>query len=157
MKWNLTGLCPVALLAACALPAQQQVPMPTQSNIPPAAWYHAEQQADRFDRAFKSGGMSGVAEDIDRCYRQALASGNHIFFRDCLVYDDFADRFAAQMNKQAHFPIPAFFQPANVYPRLSRYSGPAGFNDAEIMSGYLREGSNTIFAVIASRTRPPQG
>ena len=54
------------------------------------------------------------------------------------------------MNKQAGLPVPPFFQPATVYPRLAHYSGPAGFNDAQIMSGYLNQGAGTIFAVIAS-------
>lgn len=114
---------------------------------------HAEQQAGRFDHAFRTGGMTDVAADIDDCYADAMRSHQSIAIRYCLVYDDFGDRFAAQMNKQASLPIPPFFQPATVYPRMARYSGPAGFNDAQIMSGYLQQGSNTIFSVIASRTR----
>jgi len=80
------------------------------------------------------------------------AQASPIAVRDCLVYDDFADRFAAQMSRQSHLPIPPFFQPATVYQRLAHHSGPAGFNDAQIMSGNLREVSDMMFAVIASRT-----
>jgi hypothetical protein len=156
MRHRLAALPVLALLAACAIPSQ-----PTGSSQPlvaptPAAWMHAEQQADRFDHAFRTGGMSGVAADIDDCYAAAMRSRQQIAVRDCLVYDDFADRFAAQMNRQAGLPVPPFFQPATVYPRLAHYSGPAGFNDAQIMSGYMSQGSNAIFAVIASRTKAPR-
>ena len=93
------ALLPVLVsLAGCSLPTPA-----TQPLVPPtpAAWMHAEQQADRFDHAFRSGGMTGVAGDIDDCYADAMRSRQPIAIRDCLVYDDFADRFAAQMNKQA--------------------------------------------------------
>ena len=156
MNRRLLSLAGLALLSACAMQSQPTADLQPNLPVPPAAWAHAEQQADRFDRAFHTGGMSGVAADINECYAAALRSGEQIAVRDCLVYDDFADRFAAQMNRQSHLPIPPFFQPATVYPRLAHYSGPAGFNDAQIMSGYLNQGSNTIYAVIASRAKRHQ-
>ena len=153
MRRPLALLPDLVSLAGCSLPTPA-----TQPLVPPtpAAWMHAEQQADRFDHAFRSGGMTGVAGDIDDCYANAMRSRQPIAIRDCLVYDDFADRFAAQMNKQAGLPVPPFFQPATVYPRLAHYSGPAGFNDAQIMSGYLNQGAGTIFAVIAWREKARQ-
>jgi len=153
MRRTLAFLPVLGVLAGCSLPTPG-----TQPLVPPtpATWMHAEQQADRFDRAFRTGGMTGVAGDIDARYADAMLSRQPIAVHDCLVYDDFADRFAAQMNKQAGFPIPPFFQPATVYPRMAHYSGPAEFNDPEIMSGYLNQGAGTIFAVIAAREKARQ-
>lgn len=156
MSRRLPCLIGLALLSACAVQPQSMANVEPNVPVPPAAWAHAEQQADRFDRAFHTGGMSGVAADINECYATARHSGEPIAVRDCLVYDGFADRFAAQVDRQFHLGIPPYFQPATAYPRLAHYSGPAGFNDAQIMAGYLNQGANTIFAVMASRSKASQ-
>jgi len=94
--------------------------------------------------------------DIDTCYAASMQSGEQLAVRDCLVYDDFADRFAAQVDRLTRLGMPPLFQPAAVCRRLAICSGPAGCTDSQIMSGYLDQGSNEIFAVIASRIKPGQ-
>ena len=106
MRRPLALLPVLTSLAGCSLPTPATHPLVAPT---PAAWMHAEQQADRFDHAFRSGGMTGVAGDIDDRYADAMRSRQPMAIRDCLVYDDFADRFAAQMNKQSGLPVPPFF------------------------------------------------
>lgn len=124
------------------------------SSLPPGARAEAQAQANRFDKAFRSGGMSGVSVDIGDCYNDAMQSRERLLLRECLVYDAFADRFAGTVHQQnANMLIPPYFQPAAAYQRLAHYSGPAGFNDAQIMSGYLRQGANSIFAALSEINR----
>jgi len=37
--------------------------------------------------------------------------------------------------------------------RANHYGPLAGFNDPEVLSGYLMQGSNTVFAALAARRR----
>ena len=143
-----SALAPAMIASILGIQATAQ-PVPN-SSLPPGARAEAQAQANRFDKAFRSGGMSGVSVDIDDCYNNAMQSGERLFLRECLVYDSFADRFAGMVHRQnANMPIPPYFLPATAYQRLARYSGPAGFNDAQIMLGYLRQGVNSIFAALS--------
>lgn len=127
------------------------------SPLPPGAWEEAQFQASRFDKAFHSGGMAGVSADISNCYSDAMQSRERLLLRECLVYDSFADRFSAMAYRQnPNLPILPYFVPAAAYQRLAHYSGPAGFNDAEIMSGYLRQGSNSMFAALSTLNHRPR-
>lgn len=131
-------------------------PVPNLS-LPPGARAEAQLQANRFDKAFRSGGMAGVSVDIGNCYSDAMQSGERLLLRECLVYDDFADRFAGMVHQRnVNMPIPPYFLPAAAYQRLAHYSGPAGFNDAQIMSGYLKQGANSIFAALSALNHRPR-
>ena len=157
LKSTLLASALAFVMVASIMGHQAVAQSPLNLPLPPGAAAEAQYQASRFDKAFHTGGMAGVSVDIDNCYNDAMQSRQRHLLRECLVYDDFADRFAAVVHRQnTNLPIPPYFLPAAAYHRLARYSGPAGFNDAQIMSGYLTQGSNSIFAALSTLNHKPR-
>lgn len=153
---SLAALLAAEILVSIIVGRATAQPLPN-VPLPPGAWAEAQYQVGRFDKAFHSGGMTGVSADISNCYSDAMQSGQRLLLRECLVYDDFADRFAGMAFRQnPNLPIPPYFVPAAAYQRFAHYSAPAGFNDAQTLSGYLRQGSNSMFAALSALNHRPR-
>lgn len=115
----------------------------------------AQNQANQFDRDRQQGGMSAVIDDIQRCYASTSRPPvDQLGLRQCLVFDWFAFRFNQEANRQMPGigDLP-FFQQQTIGARVGRYGPIAGFVDPAVLGGYIAQGSNTIFAVMASRSR----
>lgn len=129
------------------------------SQVPtmtPAAWAQASRLVDRFETVRQQDGMAGVSEDIERCYATtARPAVPKVALRECLILDTFAVRF----NTSANRVLPGvsgllpYFQRQSVDRRLNRYGVLAGFTDQEVMAGYLLQGSNSMFTVLAAQQR----
>ena len=150
----------ILLLAGCQAPgpgslAAIQQPAPPGVVMTPAAWAQAGRLADRFNAAFHQGGMTEVSSDIEQCYATATRPYvQRLPLRECLILDTFAFR----LNKQVERTLTAaggmaFYEQPAFAGRLGRYGPLAGFTDPEVLGGYVGQGSNTIFSVLAQRRR----
>ena len=99
--------------------------------------------------------MVAVIDDIQRCYASTSRPPvDQLALRQCLVFDWFAYRLNQEVNRQ----LPGlgalpFFQQRTIEARLGRYAPMAGLADPAILGGYIAQGSNAIFAVMAARGR----
>ena len=146
-----------ALLGGCQpSPTGTGLLQPTsQPQLSEGAIIQAQRQVGRFDQDRQQGGMSAVAEDIQRCYRVTTRPPtDQLELRQCLVFDWFAYRLNREVDRQVlnggNLP---FFRQRAIEARISRFGPLAGFSDPEVLGGYLAQGSNTMFAVLASRVR----
>lgn len=112
-------------------------------------------QASEFDRDREFGGMSAVIGHIQRCYaRMSRPTVSQLGLRQCLVFDWFAYRFNQEVNHQRPgFGDLPFLRQQAVTARVGQYGPLAGFSDPEVLGGYLVQGSDTIFSVMANRNR----
>ena len=79
---------------------------------------------------------------------------NQLGLRYCLVLDWFAYHFNQEANRQQPgFGNLPFFQQQMVAARAGRYGPLAGFSDPEVLGGYVAQGANTIFLVMANRNQ----
>ncbi len=125
-------------------------------HVTPAAWAYANALVDRFDADRNQGGMIGVSSDIERCYAGATRPQvDRLKLRTCMVFDTFAVRLNAEVDRTmpgaGYLP---YYQTHAAVLRANHYGPLAGFTDPEILSGYVIQGSNTMFAVLAARRRP---
>lgn len=149
----------VALLAGChaagpASPGSSQAAV-RPPNVPPAAWAYANALADRFEADRAQGGMVGVSADIERCYVGATRPQvDRLQLRQCMVFDTFAVRLNAEVARSMPGlgDLPWYQTHAAVL-RANHYGPLAGFTDPEVLAGYLKQGSNTVFAALAARRR----
>lgn len=143
------------LLSGCQNPVNRQASSAGMMIQPtPAAITLAAVQADQFQRDQRRGGMSAVIEDIQRCYATTSRAYDRLGLRQCLVFDWFAYRFNQEVNRQMPgLGSLAYFQQRSIEARIGRYGPIAGFTDPAVLGGYLAQGSNTIFAVMASTPR----
>jgi len=155
------GLSAVAamLLTACQAPgpagagAKQAISRP--GNVTPAAWAYANMLADRFEADRAQGGMVGVGSDIKQCHAGATRPRvDRLQLRQCMVFDTFAVRLNAEVDRaMPGFGDLPYYQTHAAVLRANHYGPLAGFNDPEVLSGYLMQGSNTVFAALAARRR----
>ena len=150
----------ILLLTGCQAPgpgstAAIQQPAPPGVVMTPAALAQGSQLADRFKAAFHQGGMTEVSSDIERCYATATQPYvQRLPLRECLILDTFAFR----LNENVERPLTAvggmpFYEQPAFARRLGRFGPLAGFTDPAVLGGYVGQGSNTIFSVMASRRR----
>lgn len=146
----------VVLLTACQAGspgASKAVGRPT--DVTPAAWAYANRLADRFEADRARGGMVGVSTDIEECYAGATRPRvDRLQLRQCMVFDTVTIRLNAEVacSMPGLGDLP-YYQTHAAVLRANHYGPLAGFNDPEILSGYLIQGSNTVFAALAARRR----
>ena len=125
------------------------------ANVSPAAWAYANTLADRFEADRAQGGMVGVSADIERCYAGATRPHvDRLQLRQCMVFDTFTVRLNAEVARSMPGlgDLPWYQTHAAVL-RANHYGPLAGFTDPEILTGYLKQGSDTVFAALAARRR----
>ena len=99
--------------------------------------------------------MVAVSANIEECYRAASRPVvQRLPLRECMVLDNFASRLNEQVERQLGGGglLPYFSNQAQGG-RLSRYGPMAGFADPVVLGGYLAQGSNSMFTVLAARQR----
>lgn len=146
------------LLTACQAPGTRPPPGAGQAagqnpTMTPAAWAEAGYLVDRFEAARQQGGMTGVSADIQQCYARATRPVvQRLPLRECMVLDTFASRLDAETAKiMPGVGGMPYYQAQTVAARYGRYGPMAGFADPQVLGGYLAQGSNSMFTVVASR------
>ena len=151
----------IMVLSACQMPQQHGAlgPLgPTSVDgrgiYTQGALAQANRLVDRFEADRLQGGMSTVAADISDCYREATRPYVQIkALRECMIFDDFAVKFDRVATHRYGIGGISFFSVEKFSLRLQRFGGLAGFNDSEVLGGYIGQGATTMFAVLASRRR----
>ena len=123
--------------------------------------------AVRFSQTMGRGGIAGVSEDIESCYRESsLGIVKRFALQDCLSYDYAAyvlDRNMAKMFSYRRQRMP-YFQDAMASPRWVKYGKLDGFNSPPELSAYFTSTQPMIFNFLRqpgfvlwnpSRLRPP--
>lgn len=149
----------ILVLAGCQMPQQPRqfggTSPALRATYTQASLQQANRQVDRFEAARSTQGMSGVSADIENCYRNTTRPVlQFVPLRECMIYDTFAVRLDEEVTKQLGLGggIP-FFSKQAFGVRLQRYAAQAGFYEPQVMVGYLRQGADTMFAVVVDRQR----
>ena len=145
--WSVLGA--MLALAGCAAPTQPSS-QPFSSGIyfvgrpDHRQRLTADQRALRIASAyeidFRSGGMSGVIHDINKCYLQTSPEvGNSLGLRDCMVLDYTAYNIDQVDGRRTNGSSLPFFTDDAVKARLAQYGPVAQFDTAGHMISYLKD------------------
>lgn len=133
------------MLAACAGPGGPALTAwpGTEADSAP---YRVYDFAHSLEGAFNPFGMAGLRDRAEFCYHRATVPRLRVqALRNCLVYDYTAFRIDGRVRSAqgGHSP---YWEREALNKRWGRYGPLAGFETAEAMLAYQRQGSDAVFA-----------
>lgn len=112
--------------------------------------------AYRFEQARRTGGMAGVVQSVQDCYRDATVPFTKIWaLRECIVLDYAGYRMDVDIGRRIlHDPIP-YFSDAEFGPRSVRYAKMDGFSSPQQLTNYLVDAQAAVQADLAQLNQNP--
>lgn len=153
MRLTIRALAALFILAAsgCTTPTGLVVQDPQ-----PDAATEISTVAYRFEQARRTGGMAGVVQSVQDCYREATVPFTKIWaLRECLVLDDAGYRMDVTLGRRVfHSPNP-FYADAVYRARSWRYAQMDEFTTQTQLTNYVIDANAAVQADMAQLNQNP--